>query len=441
MEEGPHRYDLHRKGLSVKCDIFFSICQTEVDDYFPSEKVMFQNFFDQVELADQLGFGVAWVAETHLSCEIQKSSAQAVIPHFKGEIGLNTDILQMAHRIFSKTKKIEVGSAIRNILCNGGPIANAEAIKTFLALHGLDDNETRKLNIGFAAGRFDFSNRPYGIVPRNEWEKKAWAVVKGKAFLEATEIFLRLLRGENISRQDVPIYKLDRADFRKEEEWFAVQEVARGADLTVKPFWNFEKVGVIPNEVRLDLLSLTIGTHDPFAQELANKFLPVGVFNLSITPPDVIEETHRRFTKMYGKRGDGEDSLWRRDLMPRTCLIYIDEDRQKAKSMAERAWTNYWNAMEGTLDPKKVQDAVSNTLAGDPEELVQQIKEKYHPDDRLMLWFDFNNHDNEAVKKSMKLFFEKVQPKLPVSLPVNGVKVDPSEGAAKAAASGKGRSL
>lgn len=392
----------------MKYDIFLSICQTEVDGYMPNEKVMFKNFFDQVKLADQLGFGVAWVAETHLSCEIQKSSKQAVIPHFKGEIGLNTDILQMAHKVFSQTKKIEVGSAIRNILCNGGPIAHAEAIKTFLALHGLNEEEDRRLHIGFAAGRFDFSNRPYGLVPRNDWESRAWPQVKNKAFMEAVEIFLRLLRGENISRADVPVYKLEKSDFRSEADWQAVGDIAKKTnegDLTVKPFWDFEKVGVIPFEVRKELLTLTIGTHDPKAQELANKFLPVGVFNLSITPPEVIEETHRRFQKMYHKEG----GAWTRDLMPRTCLIYIDEDRKKAKAMAERAWANYWKAMEGTIDNRKVEEAVSNTLAGDPVEIAELIKQKYNENDRLMLWFDFNNHDNEAVKHSMKLFCEKVK--------------------------------
>ena len=391
----------------MKLDIFLSICQTDVDGYFPSERIMFENFFDQVKLADDLGFGTAWVAETHLSCEIQKSSPLGVIPHFRGEIGLNTDILQMAHKIFAQTKRIHVGSAIRNILCNGGPIAHAEAVKTFLALHGLDENEHRKLHIGFAAGRFDFSNRPYGVIARNDWERKAWNQVKNKAFMEATEIFLRLLSGEHISRADVPTYKLERSDFRTEEEYKAVLDMS-GGDLTVKPFWNFEKVGVIPMEVRRDLLALTIGTHDPKAQELANKFLPVGVFNLSITPPAVIEETHKRFEKIYHQDG----GRWRRDLMPRTCLVYIDENRQKALSMAERAWTNYWKAMEGTIDTKKVQEAVSNTLAGDPMEVAELIKQKYHSDDRLMLWFDFNNHDNESVKHSMKLFWDKVRPKV-----------------------------
>ena len=68
----------------MELDVFFSICQTEVHGYMPSERVMFENFFEQVELADELGFGTAWVAESHLSTEIQKTNPGAVIPHFVG---------------------------------------------------------------------------------------------------------------------------------------------------------------------------------------------------------------------------------------------------------------------------------------------------------------------------------------------------------------------
>src|SRR6059058_539554 len=198
----------------MEFDIFFSICQTEVHGYMPDERTMFGNFFDQVELADRLGFGTAWVAESHLSTEIQKSNPGAVIPHFVGEIGLNTDILQLGHRIFARTKQIGVGSAIMNILCNGGPIAAAERVKTFLALHGLDPEERRLLTVGFAAGRFPFINIPYGIVPRNPVEEAAWPVVKNKIFEEATEIFLRLLRGEILNSSMLRSHALRCEDFR-----------------------------------------------------------------------------------------------------------------------------------------------------------------------------------------------------------------------------------
>lgn len=418
----------------MKFDIFFSICQTEVDGYVPTEKVMLQNFFDQVRLADELGYGVAWVAETHLSTEVQKTNSKPVIPHFKGEIGLNTDILQVAHKIFSMTKRIEVGSAIRNILCNGGPLAHAEAVKTFLSLHGLDENETRRLHLGFASGRFEFSNSPYGIVPRNNVERVAWPVVKGKILHEATEIFLRALKNERFSSEDISPKFLRPQDFRESSEWdkaviayaedkkvnlddlddFKAATAIRGIPLD--PIWRFEKVGVIPFDAPMRLLNLVIGTHDPQLQIMANSHLPVAVFNLSITPPKVIEETHSRMTEHYHPSG----GPWQRWYMPRTALVFVDategltpaQQSERARQQAQKAWENYWRAMEGTLDPRKVEQAVSNTLAGHPEELAEQIRAKYHPEDRLMLWFDFNNHDNEGVKRSMRLFMEQVAPLL-----------------------------
>src|SRR4051812_21570656 len=258
----------------MELDIFFSISQTEVDGYMPSEPVMFENFFEQVELADRLGFGTAWVAESHLSTEVQKGNPGAVIPHFVGEIGLNTDILQLATRIFARTKQIGVGSAILNILCNGGAIAHAERIKTFLALHGLDPDERRLLTIGFASGRFPFINIPYGIVPRDDFEKANWPAVKNKIFEEATEIFLRLLKGEVLSSDMVAPRTID--------------------GVPLAPRWLFPKLKIVPQEPRMDLLRLMIGSHDPHLQAFANTILPVGVFNLSITPGQEIEKTNER---------------------------------------------------------------------------------------------------------------------------------------------------
>ena len=409
----------------MKFDIFFSICQTEVDGYMPTERQMWENFFDQIQWADELGFETAWVAETHLSCEEQKQNAAAVIPHFKGEIGLNTDILQLAHKVFAVTKNIHVGSAIMNILANGGPIAHAEAIRTFLALHGLNRQEKRKLHVGFASGRFEFSNRPYGIVPRSQTEKVAWPVVKGKILSEATEIFLRLLRGDTLSSADILPGYLVAEDFRAPGDWEKVlitykKEVGLNEGDFVKQVeipsrYNFDSLGLIPRDVPLDLLELTIGTHDSKIQALANQFMPVGVFNLSITPPEVIAKTHKHMAEVFHKDG----GIWQREMMPRTALVYLDSSQvsekkqtHRAIAKAQRAWENYWRAMEGTLDEQKVLKAVSNTLAGSPQRLTELIQEKYHPRDRLMLWFDFNNHNNEDIKNSMRVFMEKVRSQL-----------------------------
>ena len=66
--------------------------------------------------------------------------------------------------------------------------------------------------------------------------------------------------------------------------------------------------------------------------------------------------------------------------------------------------------MEGTLDPRKVEQAVGNALVGSPQEIIKQIQKRYNPEDRLMLWFDFNIHDNDLIEKSMAWFMELVAP-------------------------------
>ena len=394
----------------MEFDIFFSICQTDVHGYMPSEKVMFENFFEQVDLADRLGFGTAWVAESHLSTEVQKTNPDAVIPHFVGEIGLNTDILQLAHQIFARTKRIGVGSAIMNILCNGGPIAAAERIKTFLTLHGLDENESRILTVGFAAGRFPFINVPYGIVPRNPVEAAAWPVVKNKIFEEATEIFLRLLNGETLSSDRVARRPLKRADFRSEEDW---QKVLRQAgrlsstEIPLEPRWSFPNLKIVPEHPRMDLLRLSIGSHDGQTQILANTLRPVGVFNLSITPGDEIEKTNARMREHYHPAGGG----WHRRLMPRTVLVFINDDPGQAAAEARDALSNYWRALEGTLDEQKVKRATDNALVGDAATIERQMRERFDPEDRLMLWFDFNNHDSKRVMKNMSDFMTRVAPR------------------------------
>mgnify|MGYP002136711266 CR=1 FL=1 len=45
---------------------------------------------------------------------------------FEGEIAVNVDFLQLATRVYAETDRIRCGSAIMNILSNGGPIAAAD---------------------------------------------------------------------------------------------------------------------------------------------------------------------------------------------------------------------------------------------------------------------------------------------------------------------------
>ena len=409
----------------MEYDIFFSISQTPDErGIIPTEQTMLTNYFQQLELADELGFGVAWLAQAHLSTETQKMNLRPVVPHWQGEVGLCTDFPQLALETFRRTSNIEVGSAVVSILASGGPIALAERIANTLQLHGLNQNENRKLHVGFSADRFEFMARPYGIDARDEVENAAWPALRGQIFMEASEIFLRLLRGDVISSNDIRETVLTRENFRSDEDWIEVQKAAVARDsldhmpveIDIPRRYEFEDLKIIPSNWRRELLSLIAGTHDPKAQIFVNKFLPVKVFNLSITSPEVIDSTHQRMRENYHVNG----GKWERRDMPRTSFVFLndesglspEEQSEQAKLEASSALGSYWKALEGTLDPSKVEKAASNALIGNVQEVANQMVERFHPDDRIMTWFDFFNHDSERVCRNMTAFMNKVAPRV-----------------------------
>jgi len=404
-------------------DIFFSISQTpNSEGHIPSEQEMFANYFQQLQCADQLGFGVGWLAQAHLSTEIQKSNIKPVVPHWQGEVGLCTDFPQLALDSLRRTKNIEIGSAVLSILASGGPIAQAERIANTLNLLGMDANEKRKLHVGFAAGRFEFMAKPYGIVPRNSIEEAAWPALRGQIFMEASDIFLRLLRGDVINSTQTYKTILTRDNFRSDEDWKAVQDAAvefEGLEtipqeVEIPKRYVFEDIKIIPQNFRRELLQLIAGTHDPKAQQFVNTILPVKVFNLSITKPEIIDATHEKMSRLYHKDG----GQWKRSDMPRTSFVFINAEQgltaeqqtQAAQNEAKVALGAYWNALEGTIDPAKVANASNNALIGNPQDIAKQIVERFHPQDRIMAWFDFFNHDSDRVCRNMTAYMEQVVP-------------------------------
>jgi hypothetical protein len=86
--------------------------------------------------------------------------------------------------------------------------------------------------------------------------------------------------------------------------------------------------------------------------------------------------------------------------------------RAAAQEEARAALGAYWMALEGTLDPKKVEGAADNALIGNAEDIAEQIVQRFHPQDRLMLWFDFFNHDNARVISNMEAFMTAVAPRV-----------------------------
>ena len=409
--------------MSMEHDIFFSISQTpDENGHIPDEATMLRNYFQQLARADELGFGVGWIAQAHLSTETQKSNQRPVVPHWKGEVGLCTDFPQLALESFRRTSNIEIGSAVVSILASGGPIAQAERMANVLSLHGLDPEETRRLHIGFSAGRFEFMARPYGIVPRTSVEEAAWPALRGQIFMEAAEIFLRLLRGDVINSTMIRPTVLTRDNFRSDDDWASVQAAAvefEGLDtppdeIRIPNRYVFEDLKIVPAEFRKDLLRLVAGTHDPRAQTFVNTVLPVKVFNLSITSPEVIDATHERMREAYHPSG----GAWQRSDMPRTSFVFVNaeegltpgEQTAAAQAEADRALSAYWSALEGTIDPDKVSRAANNALIGNVEDVAKQMVERFHPDDRIMAWFDFFNHDSDRVCRNMTAYMERVVP-------------------------------
>ncbi len=404
----------------MKFDLFCSLCQGSLTQDLPKEKKILENFLSQAKLADHLGIETLWLAESHLSSETQKKNKKPVIPHFKGEVSLNTDSFQLAHLVYSSTKKIGLGTAIRNIVCNGGPLAHAEAVRYFLFLQELSKFKDRSLRLGFASGRFEYSNSPYSIRPRDAFEENFWPEVKGKVLKEACQIFLKGILGHEFSSAEIENSFIRKEDVKSEKIWEEMlKTLSRRSDyeisentIRLKKWWLFEEVKVIPNDVSLKKVEFYIGSHSPEIQNLANDITPCKVFNLSITSEEVIEETHKRMEEVYRQK----NLSWKREFMPRTVLVFLNGDKSlsskeqsnRAKEHAKKALTTYWQALEGTIDPVKIEKATDNALCGNPQEVCEQIESRFHREDRLMLWFDLNCHENLVIKNSMKCFFEDV---------------------------------
>lgn len=192
-----------------------------------------------------------------------------------------------------------------------------------------------------------------------------------------------------------------------------------GERIVVPRRWEFESVRVVPEIARPDLFELVLGSQDRTLQARLNRFRPVKVFNLSIMPSAVIEATHARLARVYHPAG----GPWQRGYMPRTVFVFLQDradrsaevNRAGARADAEARLAAYWLALEGTLDPARSASAAGNALIGTASDIAEQITERFHPQDRIMLWFDFFTQDGRQVCEQMESFMTRVVPLLPTS--------------------------
>ena len=89
-----------------------------------------------------------------------------------------------------------------------------------------------------------------------------------------------------------------------------------------------------------------------------------------------------------------------------------DQQDESAMEEARSALSTYWSALEGTIDPSKIERATDNAVIGSVDSVSKQISERFHPDDRIMCWFDFFNHDSDRVMRNMMAFMNKVAPRV-----------------------------
>jgi alkanesulfonate monooxygenase SsuD/methylene tetrahydromethanopterin reductase-like flavin-dependent oxidoreductase (luciferase family) len=406
----------------MKFDVFHSIGRIDSLPIKLTDREVFGQFFSQVQAAEDLGYGLMWVAESHFSSEVQKQNPGAVIPHYAGEVGLNADSMQLAQAVFARTRKIGFGTAILNIVGgNGGPIAAADRVRTLAWLNGLSHNP-RELKIGVAAGRFPYINQPFGIVPRDPIETALWPQYQQLIFIEALEIFLRLAGGETLASVDVTSHQIDRAKFRDDASWMRACQALKSLgvdleDLGSLPYqkrWVFERLKLVPMQDRLEdstRLGFVLGSHDPLARDHGLKFADLDVFNLSFTPPAAINQVHA----VMGAKAKEAGRIWHRSRMPRTVLVFIDKNPKEAEERASRCFDTYIEAMRGTVATPDKNFLMERALIGDSQMIREQLSpghsKGFHPDDRLMLWFEFNQADGHAVEHQMRLFAEEVLPR------------------------------
>ena len=386
-------------------DLFHSVGDPLVNGSGLGAGRCFRQFLAQVQLAESLGMNTVWCAESHFSSETQKRGARPSIPNYAGEVGLNSDSFQLFHWIAAHTRRIGLGTAIHNIVGgSGGPIASADRVNTLRFINEECWSSPRELRIGVASGRFPYQNTPFGLVPRDPVEELLWPHVQRIAFYEAIEIFLRLLAGEELSSEQLTKHEVSRERALPLLGSASYADVA-ALDLPYRPppRWPFEALRLVPPGDSAHL-RVVLGSADEQALAIARRHAPVDLFNLSFTPPERIDALHAEL--------GAADPTWARHRLPRTVLVFADPSSSAAHARAQAALDVYIEAMRGTAQVPDKKVLLERALVGDAAELRQCLapgaRHGFHADDRLMLWFEFNQLDGAAIEAQMRYFFEEV---------------------------------
>jgi hypothetical protein len=144
--------------------------------------------------------------------------------------------------------------------------------------------------------------------------------------------------------------------------------------------------------------------------------MPCGVIDAALTSGEEIESTHEHMAEAYYF----PKAPWQRSMLPRLTPVFLDttsgltaeEQSARAVKKARRSLEMFWLAHAESLDLAAIENALKNALVGNASEVAGQLRSRYHKDDRLMLWFDFCNHNSKEVLASMAEFRRIVVPQV-----------------------------
>ena len=176
---------------------------------------MLRHYFQQLACADELGFGTGWILKLtfpprHKNPAQNQSFLTGKVKSACARISLNS------LESFRRTSSIEIGSAVVSILASGGPIAQAaERIANLLSLHGLDERKQENFTSVSQQAALSSWLALTALSRATPVEEAAWPALRGQIFMEAAEIFLRLLRGDVIQFRDDSTDRIDSRKFPK----------------------------------------------------------------------------------------------------------------------------------------------------------------------------------------------------------------------------------
>lgn len=316
----------------------------------PAEK--YEESLEQAELADDLGFHGLWLSENHFS-------SRAALPEFQGEIGITPKPLLFGIQVAENTRRIRIGTAVRNLVFSN-PIHVAEEALVFDLL------SKGRLDLGVGSGY-----RP--------WEFACFRINPSEAkarFLEALEILDKGLRGESIQFQG---------------QYYDIPDVT----LVPKPYYNKPRFPIY------------LATGDAELIKLAAK-KDYGVMSFSTSTGQHLTELYETYRQIAEPLGHSVA----RERFPVTRQIYIHENPAMVQEYAERNLPHYRAALGDFKACPPLEELKKLYIIGTPEQCVEQLRTLRDEMGctHVILWFNFGWLTHQEVTEQMLLFARDVMP-------------------------------